>query len=111
MALPALSSKNKKLIRETTRRIVEVAKPKRVLLFGSAARGGMTHGSDFDILVIMHAPVHRRHMAQRIYRALRGIGAAVDVVVVTEEDLKKYGSRSGTILKPALQEERVLYEA
>ena len=111
MALFAGNARNKKLIEEATRRIIVVANPKRILLFGSAARGKMTKESDFDLLVVVGKPVHRRQMAQKIYRGLRGIGIAIDVVVATEDDLKRYGSRAGTILKPALQEGRVLYEA
>lgn len=105
-----LSVSNKKLLGEVTRRIVESVQPRRVLLFGSAARGRMDQHSDFDMLVVMRAPAHRRQTAQKIYRNLRGAGIAVDIVVATENDLKKYGGRAGTILKSALSEGRVLYE-
>ncbi len=71
----------------------------------------MTKDSDLDILVVVRGPVHRRRMAQEIYRSLRGVGVSVDVVVATEEDLQNYGGRAGTILKPALREGRVIYEA
>jgi len=111
MALHTITAPKQKLLKEVTRRIVALVHPQRVLLFGSAARGNMHRDSDFDMLVVVRAPVHRRQMAQKIYRGLRGVGIAVDVVVATEEDLKKYGSRAGTVLKPALQEGRVLYEA
>jgi uncharacterized protein len=102
---------NKKLLDEVTRRIVPSVKPQRVLLFGSAALGRMKKSSDFDVLVVMREPVHRRQTAQKIYRNLHGTGIAVDIVVATEEDLEKYGQRAGTILKSALQEGRILYEA
>lgn len=102
---------SKKALREVTRRIVHVAKPSRLLLFGSAASGHMTKDSDLDILVVVQGPVHRRKIAQEIYRSLRGVGVAVDVVVATEEDLRNCGQRAGTILKPALREGRVIYEA
>jgi len=110
MAIPAASIPNKKLLEEVTRRIVASVKPRRVLLFGSAARGRMNRNSDFDVLVVMREQVHRRQTAQKIYRNLRGSGIAVDIVVATENDLKKYGKRAGTILKTALQEGRILYE-
>ncbi|MFZ5821591.1 MAG: nucleotidyltransferase domain-containing protein [Chloroflexota bacterium] len=98
-------------LQEVTRRIVRVAKPSRVLLFGSAASGRMTKDSDLDVLVVVNGPVHRRRMAQEIYHSLRGVGIAVDVVVATEEDVQKYGQRAGTILQPALREGRVIYAA
>ena len=111
MTLPVVSIPNKKLLEEVTRRIVASVKPRRVLLFGSAARGRTSRNSDFDMLVVVRERVHRRHAAQKIYRNLHGSGIAVDVVVATESDLKKYGQRPGTILKIALQEGRVVYEA
>ena len=101
---------NKKLLDEVTCRIVASVKPQRILLFGSAARKRMSKDSDFDILVVMPDPVHRRHTAQKIYRNLHGTGIAVDIIVATEKDLKEYSERAGTILKSALQEGRVLYE-
>ncbi|MFZ5912103.1 MAG: nucleotidyltransferase domain-containing protein [Chloroflexota bacterium] len=98
-------------LQEVTRRIVRVAKPSRVLLFGSAVSGRMTKDSDLDVLVVVDGPVHRRRMALEIYHSLRGVGIAVDVVVATEEDVRKYGQRAGTILQPALREGRVIYAA
>ena len=101
----------KKLLDEVTRRIVASVKPQRVLLFGSAARKRVSKNIDFDMLVVMREPVHRRQTAQKIYRNLHGTGIAVDIVVATEKDLEEYGQRPGTILKSALQEGRILYEA
>jgi predicted nucleotidyltransferase len=100
-----------KTLREMTGRIVHVANPARVLLFGSAATGKMTKDSDLDVLVIMRGTIHRRQLAQKIYRNLHGLGISIDIVVATESDVKKFGNRNGSILKPALQYGRVLYEA
>ena len=101
----------KKTLNEMTYRIVHVVKPARVLLFGSAVNGKITKDSDLDVLVVMRGAVHRRQTAQKIYRNLHGLGISIDIVVVTEDDVKKYGKRKGSILKPALQYGRVLYEA
>jgi predicted nucleotidyltransferase len=109
MTTPALTP-NKKLLQEVTRRIVASVQPRRVLLFGSAARGRMNKNSDFDMFVVMRDPAHRRQTAQKIYRNLHGTGIAVDIVVATEQDIKEYGNRAGTFLKAALQEGQVLYE-
>jgi predicted nucleotidyltransferase len=111
MVASASTLPNKRLLDEITRRIVASVKPQRVLLFGSAARGRMSKNSDIDMLVVMREPIHRRQTAQKIYRNLHGTGIAVDIIVATEKDLERYGQREGTILKSALQEGRVLYEA
>lgn len=93
-----------------TRRIVAVANPLRILLFGSAVSGSMTRDSDIDLLVIVRGPVHRRKLAQKIYRNLHGLGIAVDVVVATEEDVAKHAQQVGSILRPALSEGKIIYD-
>ena len=49
------------------RRIVELARPDRIVLFGSAARGEMGPDSDLDVLVVKSGVEHRRRLAQDIY--------------------------------------------
>ena len=57
-------------------RIVEVADPERIILFGSAVRGEMGPHSDLDLLVVK-SDVHRRKLAQRIYRNLIGVATTM----------------------------------
>ena len=104
-----LSPKVAKIAEEVMRRILETVQPERVFLFGSSVRGDFTKDSDLDVLVIVHGPVHRRQLAQKINRNLHGIGAPVDIIVATEEDIAQYGNKPGTILRPALLEGQVLY--
>ena len=63
-------------------RIVEVAQPERIILFGSAARGEMGRNSDVDLLIVKDGADALDLMAQ-IYRRLHGVGAAVDAIVVS----------------------------
>ena len=42
----------KKILQNIIQRIVEVAHPERIIMFGSAARGEMGPHSDIDLLVI-----------------------------------------------------------
>jgi len=99
------------ILDEIIRRVSRVVHPRRIMLFGSAVRGQMGPDSDLDLLVIVRGPVHRRALAQEIYSNLHGIPMPVDVVVVTEEDIERYGDGIGTILRPALREGEVIYEA
>jgi len=96
-------------LNEIVQRIVAEADPETIIMFGSAARGEMDPDSDVDLLVVKSG-VHRRHLAQRIYRKLIGVGQAVDIVVATPDDLKRYGDSIGLIYRPALQEGNVIYE-
>lgn len=61
--------------------------------------------------MIVRGPVHRRALAQEVYRNLHGVPVPVDIVVPTEQDVERYGDRVGTILRPALREGEVIYEA
>lgn len=98
------------LLRTIVRRVIEAAQPERIILFGSAARGDMNRHSDVDLLVVK-AGSPRRETARTIHRNLQGVGAAVDVVVVTPEDIERYSDTHALVIKPALAEGKVVYEA
>ena len=95
---------------EVVRRIVEVARPERIILFGSGARGGMGPHSDLDLLIVKDG-VDALDLMGRIYRNLRGVGAAVDAIVVSPRDVERYRNSHALIIKPALREGTVIYEA
>ena len=93
-------------------KIIEgVADPRKILLFGSAARGENGENSDIDLLIVVKNGTHRRNTARRIYRALLGIGFAIDIVVVTEDDLERYAETPGMIIASAIEEGREIYAA
>lgn len=98
-------------LRELVRRIIETVQPRRIILFGSAARGQMGPHSDLDLLVIMPDGVHRRQTTQTLYRELRGLGVAKDIVVVTESDVAQYAENPSLVLYPAIREGREVYRA
>ncbi len=96
-----------KVLDEIIRRIVEVAQPEKIM-FGSAVRGEMGPNSDVDLLVVKSG-VHRRRLSQDIYMNLFGVGQAVDVVVVTPEDIERYKDSFALVIEPALREGKVIY--
>jgi uncharacterized protein len=102
---------NQKSLDEIIRRIVEVAAPDRILLFGSAARGEMGPYSDLDLLVIKSGDYNSIEMAQQIHGNMWGVDYAVDIIVVTPENIKRYGNSIGLVYRPALREGRVIYDA
>ena len=101
---------NSELLNEIIRRIVEVAQPEKIILFGSAARGEMGPNSDLDLLVITSCP-HRRKLAMTLYESVGGLGCPVDIIVVTPEDVQRYGRSPALVIEPALREGRVVYAA
>lgn len=101
---------DQKTLDDIIRRIVEVAHPEKIILFGSAARGEMGPNSDVDLLIIKRGADALDLMAQ-IYRNLHGVGAAVDAIVVTPEDVERFKDSHALVIKPALQEGQVVYAA
>ena len=95
---------------EVIRRVVEVAQPEKIILFGSAARGQMGPHSDLDLLVV-RGGVDALDLMGDIYLNLRGVGAAVDAIVASPRDLERYRNSYGMVIRAALREGRVVYEA
>ncbi len=91
-------------------RIVDVAAPEKIILFGSAARGETGRNSDLDLLIIKDGADELDLMA-RIYKRLHGVGAAVDAIVVSPQDVERYKDSHALVIKPALQEGTVVYES
>jgi uncharacterized protein len=98
------------ILREIVRRIVQVAQPEKIILFGSSARSDGDGKSDIDVLVIKKC-LHRREVAGKIYQTLIGVGRAVDVVVATPDDVERYRDSPSMVIAPALKEGRVIYAA
>lgn len=96
-------------IRGLVRQIVEAVQPLRILLFGSAARGEAGESSDLDLLVVMPEGVHRRKTAQELYRKIRGVGIAFDILVATPADLEKHRDNIGLIYRTILEEGKEVY--
>ena len=98
-------------LQEIIRRVVEVAHPERIILFGSAARGEMDSNSDVDLLVVKSGEYDYRHLVGDIYMNLHGVGQAVDVILVTPEQLEQYRDVHCLVIKPALREGKEVYRA
>ena len=106
---------NKRVLDQQTlddiiQRIVEVAQPEKIILFGSAARGEMNRHSDVDLLIIKECASPLELMGQ-IYQNLHRVGTAVDAIVVTPQSVERYKDSHALVIKPALCEGRTVYEA
>jgi len=101
----------RQVLADVIRRVVEAAQPDKIVLFGSAARGEMGPNSDLDLLVIKGGKFHRGRVTTEIYRHLAGADAAVDVVVVTPEEVERYRHTHCLVICPAMKEGKVVYGA
>ncbi len=101
---------DQQILDDIIRRIVEVAQPEKIILFGSAARGEMNRHSDVDLLIIKECANPLELMGQ-IYQNLHRVGAAIDAIVVTPQAVERYKNSHALVIKPALREGRIVYEA
>ena len=70
----------------------------------------MGPNSDADLLV-MKGTENARGLAVRIHRQLRGGRVAVDAIVVAPAHVERYKDSHALVIKPALREGTVVYEA
>ncbi|MGI0029287.1 MAG: nucleotidyltransferase domain-containing protein [Nitrososphaera sp.] len=98
-------------LQETVRRIVATSHPKKVILFGSYARGEADEGSDVDILVIEPEVSDKHAEMIRLRSAVGSIGAGVDVLVYSEAEVEARKDWCTSPIYWALREGKVLYEA
>jgi predicted nucleotidyltransferase len=108
---PATTVFDDAVIGEIVRRVLSVARPQKIVLFGSAATGNMTRDSDIDLLIIEAEPFNRREEYVRIRRALRGMGFPFDILFISTEWFDASKSVIGGIAHPANKYGRVIYEA
>lgn len=104
-------SPDRYMLNRIIRRIVATAHPLKIILFGSATRGTFSKDSDLDFLVVVPDGVNRNRVARAIYRNMIGLLQPVDIVVATENDLRKHADNFSLIYYTALREGRELYAA
>jgi uncharacterized protein len=99
------------LLSEIVRRILTVARPDKIILFGSAATGQMTKDSDIDLLVVGPPPANRHEASVEIRDAIGNVQLPVDVILIATERFESTKEIVGGIAYPAHKYGRVLYEA
>jgi uncharacterized protein len=98
------------LYQEIVRRIVAVADPDRIIVFGSRARGDHRPDSDLDILVIKESAEPRYKRARGLYGALASLPLEVDILVYTLQEVREWSEVSQALVTTAAREGLVVYE-
>src|ERR1017187_2373958 len=99
------------LLDEIVRRVLSVARPDKIILFGSAAAGKMTSDSDIDLLIVEPEFDNTHERRVEIRGAVGDIGYPVDVIVMRTERFERTKRFIGGIAYPANKYGRVIYEA
>jgi uncharacterized protein len=98
-------------VSKITETLVAAARPKRIILFGSQARGDAAPSSDFDVMVVEEGPVNRFSEMVRLNRLLRSFDIAIDLLVVSERQYQHWRDTPGNVYHEAASEGKILYEA
>jgi len=93
-------------------RVIRISKPRKVILFGSCARGETGLNSDADSLIITDdTATNCRQESVRIRRSLRGISMAMDILVIPESRFEELVNQPGLIYREAAKHGKVVYES
>lgn len=96
-------------IQDIARQIVEKYHPDKIILFGSAARGGFTPDSDIDLLVIKKDVPRYGIDRMRELRRLIKKKVAADFLVYRPEEIDERLKMGDPFVKAVLSEGKVLY--
>ena len=98
------------VIRAVADQIAKEFKPRKIILFGSYARGKPRPESDLDLLVIMDTPLKEWEQSLKIRRSL-GVTFGMDLIVRTPKRVAQRLKMGDSFMKDVLKEGRVLYES
>lgn len=91
--------------------IVENYRPIRIILFGSASRHEAHAGSDIDLLVVMDTAKRIKEQEAEIYLSMPRIGAPVDILVITPQELDRQCRNPYSAIHSIVEEGRTIYSS
>ena len=83
--------------------------PKAVIIFGSVAKGTATEDSDLDVAVILETDMLWTQRVIAIRRSLGRFGVALDLFVITPEEVEDDRDNLCTIVSEILSTGKVVY--
>lgn len=106
----SLAAIDQNLLQKVTNTIVERFHPRRIILFGSRARGEARPDSDVDLFVEMESTRRPPERAIEVSSVFGLRPWPLDVVVYTPDEVKRLRRVRGTLLSIIEREGTVLYE-
>ena len=103
-------TRDNETIKRLTELLIKAAKPNRIIMFGSQARGEAGEDSDFDVMVVEDSVSDRVGEMVRLNRLLRSLNIPVDLLVVSAEKFNYWCDTPGNVYFEAATEGEVLYE-
>lgn len=87
------------------------ARPAKVILFGSYARGDADAASDVDLMVVEAEFDDKAGEYLRLKEAIGRLGVGVDLLLCTEPEFQRRSQVPGTVPYWAKKEGKVLHDA
>lgn len=109
----ALTDRDLSITNELKNRLLSIDgehRIRKVILYGSRARGTANVDSDYDILVIEKDPVAKRDEMRRFRRALGSLPCELDLWVMGSREFEETKEIIGGMAFPAHKYGQVLYE-
>lgn len=97
-------------MKEIVEKIVEAFHPRRIVLFGSRARGEGGLESDVDLFVEMESDKPPRERARDVDALFAERQWSMDIVVCTPQEVQRGKDVLGTLLYSIEREGEVIYE-
>lgn len=96
---------------ELLRSVVAYFNPRRVIVFGSAARGEAGEDSDIDLLIVVDDDAPKELLSWRaLWEARKGYRGAVDLIASRDSVLTERAKAIGSFAHTILEEGAVVYE-
>ena len=101
---------NQQSIEKAAAVLKRVAKPEKIILFGSHARAEARDDSDLDILVIEKEVTDRVAEIARLNRALGPLRLPIDLLLASRETFEYWADTPGNVYYRARMEGKIIYE-
>lgn len=98
-------------VEAVVKRLIAVAQPRKIILFGSYARGQVGRDTDLDVLVVTKDGV-ANPLAEsvRLRDAVSDVDMPMDVLVVPESQFNALRTTPGLIYREACEHGKLAYE-
>jgi predicted nucleotidyltransferase len=104
-----MSTDHRNAIDRITAQLIEKYQPEKIILFGSAARGEATPGSDVDLLIIKRdTPLYGADRVMEVSRLIER-DVPVDFLVYRPEEFEKRLKMGDPFIELVMKDGKVLY--
>ncbi len=96
-------------VADVVRQVVDLTHPRRIFLFGSAAKGEWRSNSDIDLLVEIDDDQESNSVLDLLNTRVRRDKVPCDFVVATASTIMRHRGNPGLVYKDIVEKGRVVY--